>query len=50
MIQAIIVGIIGVAVAVYVIYRIYTFFFDKSGRARDCGCGNCHCGTSKKSK
>ncbi|WP_370457681.1 hypothetical protein [Dysgonomonas sp. ZJ709] len=48
--QEIIVIIIGVIVALLVIYKVYGFFFSKNEQKGNCGCSNCGCSTNKKSK
>lgn len=48
MYQEIIVGIIGISVAILVIYKIYCFFFSKNEQKGSCGCSNCGCNTNKK--
>lgn len=49
MFQEIIVGIIGLCVAVLIIYKVYGFFFSKNEQKGSCGCSNCGCSTKQKS-
>jgi len=48
MLQEIIVGLIGVFVALIVIYKVYGFFFSKNEQKGSCGCSNCGCSTKHK--
>lgn len=50
MIQEIIVGVIGIAVAIIVIRKIYVFFNSKKTQGGSCGCSNCGCNTIRKAK
>lgn len=45
--QEIIVAIIGVAVALLVVMKIYRFFYTEKGEG-DCGCSGCGCTTKQK--
>lgn len=47
MIQELIVAIIGVIVAIIIIYKIYSFFFVKDERKKSCGCSSCGCRVKK---
>lgn len=46
--QEIIVGIIGVGVALIIIYKIFRFFSSKNEQTGSCGCSNCGCSANKK--
>ncbi|GAB6008847.1 FeoB-associated Cys-rich membrane protein [Dysgonomonas reticulitermitis] len=48
MVQEIIVGIIGVFIALVIAYKIYGFFFSKNEQKDSCGCSNCGCSTKPK--
>lgn len=48
MIQEIIVLLIGLLVALIVIYKIYGFFFSKNEQKGSCGCSNCGCSPKKR--
>jgi len=48
MFQEIIVAIIGLAVALIVIYKVYNFFFSKNEHKGSCGCSSCGCNTKNK--
>jgi len=50
MVQEIIVGLIGVSLIAYIIYKVYRFFTEKSEEKGICGCSSCHCNVAKKSK
>lgn len=50
MIQEIIVGIIGLAVAALIAVKLYSFFFGKNKGKTACGCSSCHCHVSDKVK
>lgn len=49
MYQEIIVAIIGLAVALIVIYRVYNFFFSRNEQKRSYGCSKCGCSTKQRS-
>jgi len=49
MVQEIIVGIIGFAVAALIISRVYAFFFSHKSQKGSCGCSSCGCSTKAKS-
>jgi hypothetical protein len=48
MFQEIIVGIIGVFIALVIAYKIYGFFFSKKEQKNSCGCSACGCGAKHK--
>ncbi len=48
MVQEVIVGLIGVSVALIVIYKVYRFFYSKNEQKNSCGCSNCGCSTKHK--
>ncbi len=48
MFQEIIVGIIGLSVALLVLFKIYGFFFSKNEQKGSCGCSGCGCNTKQK--
>ncbi|MDR1706403.1 FeoB-associated Cys-rich membrane protein [Dysgonomonas sp.] len=48
MVQEIIVGLIGISVALIVIYKIYGFFSSKNEQKNSCGCSSCGCSTKPK--
>lgn len=48
MFQEIIVALIGMAVALIVIYKVYRFFSVKNGQKNSCGCSSCGCSTKPK--
>ncbi|MDH6307642.1 hypothetical protein M2451_000091 [Dysgonomonas sp. PFB1-18] len=49
MFQEIIVALVGLSVALIVIYKIYGFFFSKTEQKGSCGCSKCGCSTKQKS-
>lgn len=50
MVQEIIVAIIGLVVAGTIVYKMYSFFFEKDKSGGACGCSSCHCNVPKKIK
>lgn len=48
MYQEVIVAIIGLAVALIVISKVYNFFFSKNEQKGSCGCSSCGCNTKRK--
>ncbi|MDR2955917.1 MAG: FeoB-associated Cys-rich membrane protein [Prevotella sp.] len=48
MTQEIIVALIGIIVALIVVFKLYRFFFTKNEQKNSCGCSSCGCSTKYK--